>query len=106
MRGVRLLLIFKPRRRLAVSDGARIILGATPGSQRRPRFRITARGAWREAHGFEYRGWREVRAVSTTHPNKPMHPTADTRDVINLQLAGRRVIGGVRLLLRIELSAE
>ena len=28
-----------------------------------------------------------------------MHPTADTSDVINLHLAGRRVIGGVRLLM-------
>jgi hypothetical protein len=28
-------------------------------------------------------------------PNKPMHPTADTHDVINLRRAARRVIGGV-----------
>jgi hypothetical protein len=27
-----------------------------------------------------------------------MHPTADTTALINLQLAGRRVIGGVRRL--------
>ncbi len=31
-------------------------------------------------------------------PNKPMHPTADTRDLIYDNPAGRRVIGGVRLL--------
>jgi hypothetical protein len=31
-------------------------------------------------------------------PNKPMHPTADTLAVELLHLAGRRVIGGVRLL--------
>ena len=30
--------------------------------------------------------------------NNGMHPTADTRDVINNRGAGRRVIGGVRLL--------
>ena len=33
--------------------------------------------------------------VSVTPPNKPMHPTADTRDFIFDSVAGRRVIGGV-----------
>jgi hypothetical protein len=47
--------------------------------------------------GFEYRGWRQLGYVSVTHPNKPMHPTADTMIVINLSGAGRRVIGGVML---------
>ena len=36
----------------------------------------------------------------------PMHPTADTQDVINSNGLGRRVIGGVRLLLRYEISAD
>jgi hypothetical protein len=35
-----------------------------------------------------------------------MHPTADTQDVINLQLAGRRVIGGVRFLLQYQFFAD
>jgi len=30
-----------------------------------------------------------------TQPNKPMHPTADTTAFKFLNLAGRRVIGGV-----------
>ena len=30
----------------------------------------------------------QVRAVSNTHPNKPMHPTADTQDVIGSSGAG------------------
>jgi hypothetical protein len=46
------------------------------------------RGASREVRGFEYRAWREVWGVSITHPNKPMHPTADTRDVIYFQRCG------------------
>ncbi|MDQ3816374.1 MAG: hypothetical protein M3362_01630 [Acidobacteriota bacterium] len=36
--------------------------------------------------------------VSTTHPNNGMHPTADTRLVINLYGAARRVMPGVRPL--------
>jgi len=44
-------------------------------------------------------GSREARFAAITHPNKPMHPTADTRLVISGCLAGRRVVGGVRLLL-------
>ena len=48
--------------------------------------------------GSEYGRSRQVHVVSATHPNKPMHPTANTRDVIKLELAGRRVIGGVRPL--------
>jgi hypothetical protein len=35
---------------------------------------------------------------SWTPPNKPMHPTADTSDVIGSCVAGRRVIGSVRRL--------
>jgi hypothetical protein len=55
-------------------------------------------GAWREVRRFEYRGSRQVLSVSIAHPNKPMHPTADMRDVINPNLVRRRVIGGVRRL--------
>jgi hypothetical protein len=55
-------------------------------------------GAWREVRRFEYRGSRQVLSVSIAHPNKPMHPTADTRDVILSNGLGRRVIGGVRFL--------
>jgi hypothetical protein len=33
-------------------------------------------------------------------PNKPMHPTADTSDVMFSKGAARRVIGGVMLLHR------
>jgi hypothetical protein len=51
--------------------------------------------------GFEFRGSRQVLGVSTTHPNKPMHPTADTVAFINSNLAGRRVIGGVGRLQRL-----
>jgi hypothetical protein len=47
---------------------------------------------------FEYRGLRQMRDVSSTHPNKPMHPTANTIVVMFLHLLGRRVIGGVRPL--------
>ena len=53
-------------------------------SIRRSRFhpvaalRIILQRASREARGFVYGGSREVRIVSITHPNKPMHPTADT----------------------------
>src|SRR5215210_3331429 len=35
-----------------------------------------------------------------------MHPTADTRDVINLRRAARRVMPGVRLLWRYNNSAD
>jgi len=38
---------------------------------------------------------RSALSRSTSRPNKPMHPTADTRAVMFLNLAGRRVIGGV-----------
>ena len=36
--------------------------------------------------------------VTWTPPNKRMHPTADTLDVINLRRAARRVMRGVRCL--------
>jgi len=48
-----------------------------------------------------FHGSRQARVVSTTHPNKPMHPTADTRVVINPRRSGRRVIGGVMAPLRV-----
>jgi hypothetical protein len=48
--------------------------------------------------GSELGWWREARAVSVAHPNKPMHPTADTHHVIDSNGLGRRVIGGVRPL--------
>jgi hypothetical protein len=60
--------------------------------------RIIFRRAWREGRGSEFGGSRQARNVSTTHPNKPMHPTADTSNVINSRGSGRRVIGGVRRL--------
>ncbi len=63
-----------------------------------PRFRFTVSGAWREVRRSEYRGWRELRDASGAHPNKPMHPTADTVAVICSNGLGRRVIGGVRRL--------
>jgi hypothetical protein len=34
-----------------------------------------------------------------------MHPTANTLPVINLNRSGRRVMPGVRLLLRVKISA-
>jgi hypothetical protein len=55
-------------------------------------------GAWREVRRFEYRGSRQVLSVSIAHPNKPMHPTADTEALIFGNGAGRRVIGSVRPL--------
>jgi hypothetical protein len=93
--GVRLLMFFKimaeacgwQRRATPSRRGARIFIGAA--------LRVTFNGAWREVRRSEYRGWWEARAVSKTPPNKPMHPTADTNDVIKLNLVGRRVIGGV-----------
>jgi hypothetical protein len=39
---------------------------------------------------------RSALSQSTSHPNKPMHPTADTNDFMYINRAGRRVIGGVR----------
>lgn len=43
--------------------------------------------------------WRAPRALGVASPpNKPMHPTADTNDVIFLHGAARRVISGVRRL--------
>jgi hypothetical protein len=65
---------------------------------RRAALRLLCSGAWREMRVSEYHRSREVRAVSGTHPNKPMHPTADTIALIHLHLVGRRVIGGVRQL--------
>ena len=41
-------------------------------------------------------GAEEASYAPAPPPNKPMHPTADTGDVINLHGTGRRVIGGVR----------
>jgi hypothetical protein len=41
-----------------------------------------------------------MRHSRTTPPNKPMHPTADTTAFKFLNVAGRRVIGGVRCLKR------
>ncbi len=38
-------------------------------------------------------------------PNKRMHPTRDTKAVIVLNRAGGRVMRGVRLLLRFEITA-
>jgi hypothetical protein len=48
--------------------------------------------------GSEFGGSRQVLGVSMTHPNKPMHPTADTRHVIISMGSGRRVIGSVSWL--------
>ena len=97
MRGVRVLGLIKPmtetcgrQRRAALSQSG------GPLSPAGAALRIIISGAWREARGSEYRGWREACAVSATHPNKPMHPTADTTAVKIINLAGRRVIGGVR----------
>jgi hypothetical protein len=39
-----------------------------------------------------------------TQSNKRMHATRDTRDVIKRNLAGGRVMRGVRLLLRLEIT--
>jgi hypothetical protein len=47
-------------------------------------------------------GW----AKDVPQSNNGMHPTADTRVVIKLNRAGRRVIPGVRLLWRIEITAD
>jgi hypothetical protein len=98
MPSVRLLWYFKTmtetrgwQRRAALSQsGAPLSLGAA--------LRIIIGGASREVRRFEYRGSREVPDVSRAHPNKPMHPTANTKDFKFLNLAGRRVIGGVMLL--------
>jgi hypothetical protein len=79
-------------------NGARHFLTGTPFIHRRAALRVTFRGASRAGRGSEYQRSRQGHIVSTTHPNKPMHPTADTPDVINPQLAGRRVIGDVRRL--------
>lgn len=104
MRGVRLLGFIKPmteaygwQRRAAPSQADAQILGRGRASDYPPRG--VAGGA-----DFEFHGSRQVRAVLTTHPNKPMHPTADTNDVISSNRAGRRVIGGVRLLRRLKPS--
>jgi hypothetical protein len=45
---------------------------------------VTGRGAWR--------------ALKVAQSNKRMHATRDTRHVIKLQLAGGRVMRGVRCL--------
>ena len=82
MPGVRLLGFLNPRRRLVVGNGARLSLTQALAFDQWAALRIILHGASREVRGFEYRGWRQVRAVSTTHPNKPMHPTADTQLVI------------------------
>jgi hypothetical protein len=50
--------------------------------------RITRHGASREVRRSEGRGPRQVRHVSIAHPNKPMHPTADTTDVMLRQWLG------------------
>jgi hypothetical protein len=39
-------------------------------------------------------------------PNNGMHPTADTTASMILNLAGRRVMPGVRSLLRVEITAD
>ena len=70
------------RRRLAGGHGARLTSNTAPDCCRRAALRIIISVAWREVRGSGYRGWREVRAVSMTRPNKPMHPTADTNDVM------------------------
>src|SRR5215208_6509993 len=99
MRGVRLLGLVKSltetrgrQWRAALSQAG---IPLSPGAA----LRINLHGARREVRAPRMAGARDVRGISVAHPNKPMHPTADTLDVINLQLAGRRVIGGVRLLL-------
>jgi hypothetical protein len=86
------------QRRAALSpSGARfLILG--------PRSRIIICGASREARGSGEGRSREARHSPATHPNKPMHPTADTHLVINLCGAGRRVIGGVMRFLLFQLA--
>jgi hypothetical protein len=94
--GVRLLRSFKSmpetcrcQRRAALSQSAACFPSGVA-------LRMIFDGAWREVRRFEYRGSRQVLTVSIVHPNKPMHPTADTRDVILSNGLGRRVIGGVR----------
>ena|SRR5215218_5441447 len=75
MPGVRLLQFLNPCRRLASVDGARLFLNQALAFHLRAALRVTLHGASREARGSDYRGWRQVRGVSVTHPNKPMHPT-------------------------------
>jgi hypothetical protein len=62
-----------------------------------PRFGLSSAGRGGRC-GLRVSWVSEMRIVSTAPPNKPMHPTADTRAVINSGEAGRRVIGSVRLL--------
>jgi hypothetical protein len=96
MPGVRLLGFFKTKtearawqRRAASHDPAPIslLLG--------PRFGLSSAGV-AGGSGFVFHGSRQGRVVSTAHPNKPMHPTADTTAFIVSRGAARRVIGGVR----------
>src|ERR1044072_9254484 len=73
-------------------------------SHERKQLRL-ADGAWFSSPVCDVAcGYRQLRAPRcftwASPPNKPMHPTADTNVVIHLRRAGRRVIGGVRLLVR------
>src|SRR5829696_8149584 len=47
--------------------------------------RIIRHGARREVRAPRMAGARDVRGLSVAHPNKPMHPTADTPGVIYLE---------------------
>jgi hypothetical protein len=88
MRGVRALGLVKStmeargwQRRAALSQsGARLSAMAA--------LQIILCGAWREVLGFEFRGSRQVRNLSGARPNKPMHPTADTKPVVYFQTPG------------------
>jgi hypothetical protein len=70
-------------------------IGRSPVT-RGPRFVLSCVRASREVRRCVVRGSREARPSPTAHPNKPMHPTADTSDFIFGICSGRRVIGGVR----------
>src|SRR5215218_9733814 len=62
--------------------GLRLATARGSFTTRRPSFvrsaalRVIISGAWREARRSEYRGSRQVRVVSITHPNNGLHPTA------------------------------
>jgi len=98
MRGVRLLGLIKSlaetrgrQWRAALSQAG---IPLSPGAA----LRINLHGARREVRAPRMAGARDVRGISVAHPNKPMHPTADTPAVMNSKGLGRRVIGGVMLL--------
>ena len=65
-----------------VCNGARLFLNQALACHRWAALCILFRGASREVRGSELGGVAEMRIVSIAHPNKPMHPTADTTIVM------------------------